>query len=368
MRKTQKRVLDKRKLPAAWCLVVAIFFGLHLSSRCQTFPVVIAEVMYAHQPYDNETVLPESGTAIIASRAANRNFDILPFYGIETPEDAEYPERPLSETVSIQREKIIVEDRLELKERAELSAFIERDSVHLVKMMTYNLHGNHTDYEKHAKVIKDANPDVVAIQEVRGNKNFEILKEKSGYRGNRCFTIGIVHYGIGILWNPDAVGCPINKSYNTVKTDDYWYEKKRAYMVAEFQDFCFISTHYSLNQDGRNKMSRKILENSLAQKCKESGKPLYIAGDMNEGYDDPAVKMLTDNGYEVLNNVERINGTYIDATRQSGSMIDLILEYNINPYHKTIYRGVPMDSIQKVQFFKEGISDHLPYKVKVKIR
>ncbi len=558
MRTTQKKGLKKLSVSATWCFAVGLLLCLNLAACCQTSTVVIAEVMYDHPLYDNEatatghegeyislynydeedvdisgwrieitdmlalplkqfrytipagTVLPGSGISVIASRTANSNFNVLPFYGMEyadssdmdfivlytsslafpdtrsririydakgllqdeliydgksnalpdepilRAENAVNPSRPLSETVSIQRQKIIIregkrviarsdyfapdpeltvqlfnyipeeysytappsvldnkpgtdtlnlsgtvtgnqdhrasniissqviksgetqywaedeivlENGFELKNGAEFNAFIEPDSVHHVKFMTYNLHGNHTKYEKHAKVIKDANPDVVAIQEVRGNKNFEILKEESGYSGNRCFTVAIVHYGIGILWKPETVGYPIDKSYNKVKTDDYWYEKHRAYMVAEFQDFCFISTHYSQNQEGRIKMSRKILGNTLVQKCRNNGKPIYMAGDMNEGYYDPAIKMLTDDGFEVLNNVKRnIDSTYVDATRESGSMIDLILEHNINPYHKTISRGVPMDSIQKVQFFKEGISDHLPYRVKVKIK
>ena len=53
---------------------------------------------------------------------------------------------------------------------------------------------------------------------------------------------------------------------------------------------------------------------------------------------------------------------------EGGNMIDLILEYNTNPYHKTINRGVPMNKEEREQFFEDKISDHLPYFVKVKIR
>lgn len=547
-------------MKTTWCFVIGLFFCVNFAAWCQTSTVVIAEVMYDHPFYDNETVktghegefislynydeedvdisgwrieitdmmvspqkqylytipantiLPESGMAIIASRAFNSNFNVLQFYESEMPEETEgyfllytltlaFPDtrtrirlydaqntiqdelvydgesttlsnesplrakntanllRPRTETVSIQREKIIVKegtrvisrtdyfapdpertvmlfnyipedysytappsllsagvpddltlsgtasgtnDRrsktitsnqviesgttqywteeeivlgpgFEVKEGAEFVAGVERDSVHLVKMMTYNLRGNHTEYKKHAQVVKNANPDVVAVQEVRKKHKFKILKDSSGYSGDMKITVGIIQYGIGLLWNPAIVGNPIKKSYQKVKTKDSFWEKNRAYMVAAFHDFCFVSTHYSLKKDGREKMSQKILENSLVTQCQNEGKPVYIAGDLNEHiHDKAALSILEEGGYELLNNKDFIqdrnkNYHYADSTKADGAMIDFIYEYNKNPYHKTMERGVPIPASQRKQFF-ENISDHLPYRVRVKIK
>ncbi len=540
-------------------LMAILFFCSCLPSRAQTSTVVIAEVMYDHPLYDNETVsvahagefmslynygeedvdiggwrvaiaglagnrgqtayaipantvLPGMSLAVIVSRPASGTFDIGNFYGmadsansgnivlyastlaypdtrslirvydarnriedelvydgLSAPLSGEpllratnavNPERPLSSTVSIQREKIVIDEGIrvisrsdyyaygserpvrlfhyhpedysytapmsaimgevpenmsleeavtedkdyrtktivssqiiaggktqywaeegitlgpgfEVKPGAEFYADVEPDSVHLLKMMTYNLKGKHTEYKEHAKVVKKATPDVVAVQEVRGLRKFRILKEKSGYNGER-FCI-IADYGIGMLWKESMVGKPvaIKKKLISVVNWDNEADLIRGFLVAEFRDFCFVSTHMSLDKATRKKMANKILNNSLVQECQEHGKPVYIAGDMNEDPEDeeksPAVQIWEKNGFELLNSVERVSGTskFVDSTQQGGTMIDLILEHNVNQNHKTISRGVPMTKEERDQFFEDKISDHFPYSVKVKIK
>lgn len=538
--------------------LMVFLFVMGAAVQAQTSTVVISEVMYDNPMYDNETlapgkesefmslynygeedvniggwriqvvsiaggrkqylytipantILPESGLLVIASRDAIASFDIGLFYGQEAPdfdssgvkvlytntlaypdtrtwigvynaqnqlqdelvydgmsaaqsgsillraENAVAPNRPLTETVSIQREKIIIEEGVrvisrndyftsnsertvmlfnyvpedysytapasvlmggvpddltltgtetgdkdyrtktivssqiiasgetqywaeegitldpgfEVKPGAEFYADVEPDSVHLGKMMTYNLKGKHTEYKEHAKVVKNANPDVVAVQEVRGLHKFKILKEKSGYKGERFCTI--VDYGIGLLYKKSSVGDPIQIKKKLVATYDKWYEIYRGFMVAEFRDFCFVATHLSLKKDGRKKMANQILDNDIVKDCMKEGKPVYIAGDMNEAPGDEdkrsAVPIWEANGFEIVNSIEMLPGSnkFVDSTRQGGNMIDLILEHNVNPKHKTINRGVPIPPAQRNQFF-ESISDHLPYFVKVKVR
>lgn len=282
-------------------------------------------------------------------------------------------------TTYMAEEGIYLAPGFEVREGAGFEAIVHGDSVHLVTMLTYNTHGKHTYYVKHAEVIRNSKADVAAIQEMRGVNKLEILREHTGLSGDRCYTIKIAHYGIGLFWNPDKVGNPLAKSYKTVKTNDKWYEKKRAYMVAEFNDFCFVSTHYSSKPEGREKMSRKILGDSLVQSCVAADKPVYIAGDLNESPDGsrdnqnqeakgPAIKILTDYGFEVLNDTAfASNSTH--ATRPTGAHIDLILEHNVKPNHKTIDRGIPIPQEERDKWLKEDkISDHFPYSVKVKIR
>lgn len=280
-------------------------------------------------------------------------------------------------TTYMAEEEIYLAPGFEIKEGAGFEAIVNGDSVHLVTMLTYNTWGKHTYYVEHAEVIKNSKADVAAIQEMKGVNKLEILRKHTGLSGDRHYTIKTPHYGIGLFWNPSTVGDPLTKSYKNVDVDEKWPENHRAYMVAEFNDFCFVSTHYSLNPESREKMSREILGNSLVKKCQEQEKPVYIAGDMNENpYDAKALRVLTDNGFSILNDTtnteEMINNKFVvkysDSTQQGGSMIDLILEHNVNPKHKTISRGVPMTKEERDQFFEDKISDHLPYSVKVKIR
>ncbi len=553
--KTPLKKLRIHWIPVLCCFVPSLFLDLNFTANCQTSTVVIAEVMYDHPLHDNETVLPAftgefmslynygeedvdisgwrieitdllvspqkqytytipartilpgSSVAIIASRPSKSSFDVISFYEVESPEEADeyillytsdlaFPDtrsqlrvydaekrlqdeliydgmsdalpnepllratnlvnalRPMKETVSIQRktitinedkhiisrinyflpnpetvklfefvidefsyisntsvlsepplslsgtvndnqshiasniessqviksgkvsyiaeESIVLESGFEVQSGADFTATLEPDSFHHVKIMTYNLCGKRTDYRKHGQVVKGSKADIVAIQEVKGNKNFKKLKNESGYNGNRCFTMGIAHYGIGILWNSETVGFPIAKSYNTIWTwtlSNKETDLRRAYMVAEFNDFCFVSTHYSTDGYYRKRMTECILGDKLVQKCMNAGKPVYIAGDLNADYKSTEIQGFKNAGFIILNNTEKDkdNGHYIDATRLSGSMIDLILEYNTKPNHLLMDRGTYTPVGWRDTWFTE-ISDHLPYLVKVKIR
>ena len=72
-------------------------------------------------------------------------------------------------------------------------------------------------------------------------------------------------------------------------------------------------------------------------------------------------------------------------TRKDGSMIDMILEYNTNPNKACVERGIPSSfpesylgepTTHHCLFFewvtlepkKTAVSDHRPYRVKVKIK
>ncbi|MCM1042579.1 MAG: lamin tail domain-containing protein [Bacteroides sp.] len=265
-------------------------------------------------------------------------------------------------------DEIILSPGFAVRDGAEFHAVMNRDRFHHVGMLTYNLKGGKSLYTTHADYIKKSKADVVSVQEVRLKAKFKNLKKACGMEGDMKPTLYFwaednddlkpiaVKYGIGMLWNPDVVGNPIEKSYKLLETpnDKYKYDKKRAYMVAEFKDFCFVATHYSTNPTHREEMSNSILSNSLVHKCNASGKPIYIAGDMNARENDPPIKMFTNKGYVVLN-------------ENSESSIDLILEYNTNPYHKKIECGIPVPENERDDFLKD-VSDHLPYFVKVKVK
>ena len=280
-------------------------------------------------------------------------------------------------TTYLAEEEIVLNPGFEVKAGTEFEATINRESFHHVTMLTYNLGPEIDDYCDHAKNITKSKAAVVSVQEVRRAANFRKLKRKTGLSGEMCITIYCVpdgpewlnnslkpiavKYGIGMLWDPNSIGYRINHTYKIMETPNDRHDKKRAFMVAEFQDFCFVATHYSLNETHRLEMSDSILNNWLVKKCLNAGKPVYIAGDMNEDRrkeSATAVNTFINHGFRLLNTPVKKD---ID-----GRFIDLILEHNINPYNKTLSTGVPIDDFD--QWNADEISDHYPYFVKVKVK
>ncbi|MCM1531343.1 MAG: lamin tail domain-containing protein [Bacteroides sp.] len=264
-------------------------------------------------------------------------------------------------------DEIILSPGFAVRDGAEFHAVMDRDKFHHVGMLTYNLAGIQTFYTKHAEYIKDSKADIVALQEVMLRTKFINLKKACGLNGNMFVTLkwAEFQYGIGLLWNPDVVGMPIEKSYKRLSTPHDGSDDKRGYMVAEFKDFCFVATHLSKNETHRIEMVNNILSNPLVHKCNASRKPVYIAGDMNAQPHENPIVMLQNNGYTVLNDTAKSHST----RPESGAHIDLILEHNTNQYHKKIDCGIPIPENQRDKWYNEDkISDHFPYFVKVKVK
>ena len=277
-------------------------------------------------------------------------------------------------TTYLAEEDVVLNAGFEVKAGAEFEVMFDRDSFHIVTMMTYNIWIQSTDkYKDHANIIKESKADVVSVQEVKGESRFNnILKKNSGYDGVMCVTTnkGSDKYGIAMLWNPNTVEKPIEIDPKTMETPNDGSDPKRAYIVAEFRDFCFVATHYSLVYEHREEMTNQILQHRIVQKCTASGKPIYVAGDMNGEPEDNAIKIFEKNNFSVLNNTEKTEDgkKYIDSTMNGGIMIDLILEYNTNPYRKKIDRGIALSETRKKNWLEKKISDHFPYFVKLKVK
>jgi endonuclease/exonuclease/phosphatase family metal-dependent hydrolase len=103
-------------------------------------------------------------------------------------------------------------------------------------------------------------------------------------------------------------------------------------------------------------MTNSILNEDIVKNYR---KPVYIAGDMNAEPEDDAITDFTNEDFEVLNDTENP----YHCTSTDGRYIDLILEWNKNPNHKTIDKGIPAGADRTFT-----ISDHLPYYVKVKFK
>jgi len=256
-----------------------------------------------------------------------------------------------------------------------------------LKIMTYNVASLMSPYFMHAGVINGCGADVVCLQEVECRPNFNELKRLTGLSGMFCVISGKLtiflpphfnfEFGNVILWNKSKVGNPNIKNVmlKSTKAKDKDSQSYRAYTIAGFKDFMIINTHFSLYPPDRVRMADHIVNNETVQDYISSGKPVYIAGDFNEGPNsktDHSMIHFINAGFEILNKQTGYydppgskNWKWDHATRITGSMIDMILEYNNNPNKAIIDRGIP-DSFP--DSFLEVVSDHKPYFVKVKLK
>lgn len=248
------------------------------------------------------------------------------------------------------------------KTGSEFRGFIDDFSSRL-NIMTYNIWVDSQKFDEHAPIINQSKPNLLAIQEMKGRPNFNKLKNDIGLDGIMCVTEGKfiwpfnwlkADYGICLFWD-SSLGTPVTKDTLIVSSSGD-ADKRRAYIIAEFDEFCFISTHYSLAQDDRIKMTNAILNESIVVNCINSNKPVYIAGDMNEGPNGPAIDLFTNANFEILNKVNFPK----HSTSQNYAYIDLIFEFNSNQKNELFFRGIP-DGADK-DFI---VSDHLPYFVKL---
>lgn len=152
-----------------------------------------------------------------------------------------------------------------------------------VRVMSYNVHNcigldNVRDYNRIAEVIKQADPDVVALQELdsmtQRNDGVYALKELETFTGMHGIFVSAIpfqggSYGIGLLSKEQPL------SYKKIPMPGR--EEQRTMLVAEFKDYVFCATHLSLTPEDQLASVREILK--VVEKYHH--KPVLLAGDMN---------------------------------------------------------------------------------------
>jgi len=231
-----------------------------------------------------------------------------------------------------------------------------------IKLMTYNIETdkgfNFQSFRisKHAQVIASCGADIVAVQEVTGNSNFNNLKSKSGLSGH-WYDIAGDGYGIGVLWNA-SLGTPNITNVKIDPAPGSSDPESRAYIIAEFEDFYFLSTHFSLDANDRDTMTASIINFADT-----AGKTVFVGGDFNAQPTYKAMQTFQSNGFSILNDLN--HKTYTSSNPES--LIDMILGFRKTASDKqytVVDKGVPTPPSGVVL---KDISDHLPYCVTVDI-
>ncbi len=298
------------------------------------------------------------------------------------------------------------------KAGSEFIATIDNPSNYLT-IMTCNLgpmkyRDRHSD---HAKVIKASGADIVSVQEVKGESIFNALRSETGFKGEMCTTMKIENpfgdpfysYGIALLWNEAKLGKPLSVTPHKIerKLPSADSDERRAYIVAQWDDFVVIATHLSTDVDDNKRMVTAILAEDVVINY---NKPIFIAGDLNprpkadasprpDGYETKTC--LQANGFEILNvmhDMQQAGPDYPEdpytvahyhlhttsGKNLPGGQVDLILWKNQKPDSRIVGRGVPecLLAEDKTNDYPGGqyrswrfeISDHHPYVVKVKLK
>ena len=231
-----------------------------------------------------------------------------------------------------------------------------------ITMMTYNIKGHgitSSRLENIGKVINYWVADIVALQEV---DNRTVIGMKHNYLGDLAELIGMhsiflpcvgTYYGVGLLTKDDTISVTTKVFPFTDSTKD---KEDRGVIVAEFKDFYFMATHYSLNANDRDTATKWIID--FAQ---NSDKAVFVAGDFNAQPTYRAMVTFKNNGFKILNDVN----TYTYPSTDPKSCIDMVLCYG------------DFEEAKKYEVVDSGIcstpgvdlttaSDHLPVFVELK--
>lgn len=173
-----------------------------------------------------------------------------------------------------------------------------------LRIMSYNIRNcrgldNTLDIQRTAETLKSSNADIFAIQEVdsatrRSNGIFIADTLAALCNMQACFSAAIEYdggkYGLAILSKepPQA----------TMRTPLPGREERRTLLVTEFPKFIFACTHLSLNEEDR--LASLVIIDSIA---KNSQKPFFIAGDLNDNPQSLFIKRLSVN-WDILSPID----------------------------------------------------------------
>ena len=224
-----------------------------------------------------------------------------------------------------------------------------------LKLMTYNIrHGagmdDVIDLNRQARIIANAAPDVVGLQEVdscvkRSNRVPEaaILGTKTGMHATFGGAIPLTggKYGVAIL----SKEVPI--SYHNTPLPG---TEKRTLLVCEFEDYVFACTHLDLNEDSCLASLPIIIAEATSH-----DKPFFICGDWNVRPSHTFISQLRRKMRILTSTTESSTNNTFPANNPT-KIIDYIACYPRNAY-KTKEASVVLN--------EPVASDHRPVTVEI---
>lgn len=148
--------------------------------------------------------------------------------------------------------------------------------------MSYNVRSgkgmdNKRDLDRTAAVIRAAQPDVVALQEIDSLTRRSNGDDVAAVLGKKC---SMYHtFSKAIDFDGGGYGVAILSREKPVAVQRFALpgrEEPRTLLAVEFEEYIFVSTHLSLTKADR--MASLAVIDSVAT---AATKPIYIAGDLN---------------------------------------------------------------------------------------
>lgn len=151
-----------------------------------------------------------------------------------------------------------------------------------LRIMSYNIRNaigtdQKQDYKRVAAIISDANPDVIALQELDSvthrSKNTFVLEQIAKHVGMNYV------YGPAIDYDGGKYGIGILSKEKPLKVKSIALpgrEEARTLLMVEFKDYIFLATHLSLTA-----LDQLASVDIILKEIKDAHKPVFMAGDMN---------------------------------------------------------------------------------------
>ena len=148
--------------------------------------------------------------------------------------------------------------------------------------MSYNVRSgkgmdNKRDLDRTAAVIRAAQPDVVALQEIDSVTRRSEGNDVAAVLGRKC---SMYHtFSKAIDYDGGGYGVALLSREKPVAVQRFALpgrEEPRTLLAVEFEEYIFVSTHLSLTKADR--MASLAMIDSVAT---AATKPIYIAGDLN---------------------------------------------------------------------------------------
>lgn len=172
-----------------------------------------------------------------------------------------------------------------------------------VKVMTYNIWGARSGgipgLQDLADVIKKANPDLVALQEVdkftsRNSKNGDIAKELAKLTDMEYYFVKAINVSGGEYGDAVLSRLPIKetKGYRLTTTPELGGELRsvaRVTVERDGKEFYFISTHLDHLSNEANRIHQAKELNAIIE---DLDKPVILGGDLNARPDSETIDLL----------------------------------------------------------------------------
>ena len=188
-------------------------------------------------------------------------------------------------------------------------------------------------YDRIVNIIKELNPDFVALQELDSattrTDGVNQVKELGDRLNMHSYFGGAIpyrggKYGVGILSKKPALNTYL---YNLPG------KEPRAVLIAEYDDFLILSTHLDLVEGNRAESAKIITE-----KIKGLNKKAYLAGDFNESNFASELFIELKKEWTI---VSPIKNTF--STNNPSKCIDFVVTYNSGGEYKVSKSNVVYD-------------------------